>query len=144
MLYIFVMNTHNNTIDKFFFGVHFMVDGYGAQPTFLQDTAALTTALKHIPKQMEMHCISSPVVVEVGPNNKKDPGGLSGVVLIAESHFAFHTFPSRGFVTIDVYTCKNNLDTELLLSLLRDTFKFETEETYYIERGRSYPEKNLT
>lgn len=120
-----------------------MIDGYGAPKAALEDTDALTASLLYIPKQMEMHCISDPVVVEVGPNNKKDPGGISGVVLIAESHFAFHTFPSRGFVTIDVYTCKDQLDTDKLLQLLRETFQFSTEETHYIERGRRYPTEDI-
>lgn len=129
--------------DNFFFGVHFMVDGYGAPADVLKDKHALHAALEEIPKQMSMHSISDPVVVEVGPNNKKDPGGVSGVILIAESHFAFHTFPSRGFVTIDVYTCKDNLDTEKLLLELKQVFKFTSEETYYIERGQNYPTNDV-
>lgn len=36
------------------------------------------------------------VVVEGGPMNRKDPGGPSGFVLIAESHIGFHTCTSRG------------------------------------------------
>lgn len=137
------MDQNSQAADSFFFGVHFMIDGYGAPPETLKDTEALTNALTAIPDSMGMHCISEPVVVEVGPNNKKDPGGLSGVVLIAESHFAFHTFPNRGFVTIDVYTCKDTLNTEKLLTLLKNTFKFTSEETYLIERGRSYPSADI-
>jgi S-adenosylmethionine decarboxylase len=132
-----------NKLDNFFFGVHFMVDGYNAPSDTLLDVFALKSALSEIPKNMGMHTITEPVVVEAGPNNKKDPGGLSGVVLIAESHFSFHTFPARGFVTIDVYTCKDALDTEKLLSELRCVFSFTEEETYLIERGRNYPKSNI-
>ena len=71
---------------------------------------------------MGMHAINEPVVVEVGPKNRKDPGGLSGFVMIAESHISFHTFPKRGFVTIDVYTCQNELDTDKLTREFTDFF----------------------
>ena len=130
-------------LNTFFFGVHFMVDGYDASPEVLRNHKVLKAALNEIPTKMGMHTISDPVVVEVGPNNKKDPGGLSGVVLIAESHFSFHTFPARGFVTIDVYTCKDDLDTVKLLSELKNVFGFTNEETHCIKRGRNYPKNDI-
>src|SRR6056297_2110897 len=96
--------------DTIHFGVHFMVDGYGADPAVLSNAPTLTALLRDTPTQLGMHTITEPVVVEVGPMNQKDPGGLSGFVLIAESHMSFHTFSNRGFVTLDVYTCQNSLD----------------------------------
>lgn len=128
-----------NKTDDFFFGIHYMVDGYNAPAPSLCDHDTLRASLLDIPHKMGMHTISEPVVIEVGPNNKKDPGGLSGMVLIAESHFSFHTFPKRGFVTIDVYTCKDKLDTDKLLESLREVFKFKSEETHCVNRGRNYP-----
>lgn len=129
--------------DTFFFGIHFMLDGYDAPAALLENQKALTEALVTIPKTMDMYTISDPVVVEVGPNNKKDPGGISGVVLIAESHLSFHTFPKRGFVTIDLYSCKDNLDTEKLFEELKRVFQFKRSETYKIERGRNYPKNDI-
>ena len=107
------------------FGLHLMVDGYDADESLLRDKEALLQILDAIPKSMGMHCISDPVVVEVGPKNRKDPGGLSGFVLIAESHVSFHTFPKRGFVTIDVYTTNSLKHSYPLLALdvLTSTFK---------------------
>ena len=92
------------------FGVHLRIDGYGASGELLTDAERLRGLLERLPGEMGMYAICDPVVVSVGPNNRKDPGGLSGFVMIAESHLSFHTFPSRGFVTIDIYTCQNDLD----------------------------------
>lgn len=128
-----------NTDDTFFFGVHFMIDGYGAPEEKLKDATTLKKILLEIPNKMGMYTLTEPVVVEVGPNNKKDPGGLSGFVVIAESHIAFHTFPKRGFVTIDIYTCQSELDTDKLLKEFKNVFEFKNEETHMIERGRNYP-----
>lgn len=125
------------------FGVHFMVDAYNAPKDRLQDKNILTNMLSEVPKKMGMYTISEPLVVEVGENNKKDPGGVSGFVMIAESHISFHTFPARGFVTIDVYTCQEEIDTEKLTELFQEAFQFTDAETHYITRGTRYPAENL-
>lgn len=130
-----------NTVQQF--GVHLMIDAYHADPQTLDDKAALTTLLHDIPVKMGMHTISDPLVVRVGEKNVKDPGGLSGFVLIAESHISFHTFPKRKFVTIDVYTCQNDLDTEKFITLFREYFKFTDEDTYLQKRGLRYPANNF-
>jgi S-adenosylmethionine decarboxylase proenzyme len=39
-----------------------------------------------------------------------EPQGVTGTVLLAESHIAIHTWPEAGFVTVDVYVC--NLKTD--------------------------------
>ncbi|HEX4799363.1 MAG TPA: adenosylmethionine decarboxylase [Candidatus Paceibacterota bacterium] len=125
------------------FGVHFMLDGYGANKEILADKAKLEKMLSEIPVAMGMYTISKPFVLEVGPLNRKDPGGLSGFVLIAESHISFHTFPKRGFVTIDVYTCQNVLDTKKLTELFIETFDIQDHDMYIINRGTKYPVENI-
>ncbi|MFH1784350.1 MAG: adenosylmethionine decarboxylase [bacterium] len=39
-----------------------------------------------------------------------NPHGVSGVVVIAESHLAIHTWPEYGFASIDIYTCGDTVD----------------------------------
>ncbi len=39
-----------------------------------------------------------------------DPHGVTGAVILAESHLAIHTWPESGFVTIDVYVCNYTTD----------------------------------
>lgn len=125
------------------FGIHLMVDGYGAPKELLKDPVALKHMLNTLPAKMGMHTISTPLVVEVGPKNRKDPGGLSGFVLIAESHISFHTFPERGFVTIDVYTCHDELDTDKLIAEFKKAFQYTDAETHIITRGIKYPSNNI-
>jgi len=126
-----------------YFGVHYMLDGYGADLERLQDKTALTHILETLPQKIGMHSISDPVVVEVGEKNKKDPGGISGFVMIAESHISFHTFPNRAFVTIDVYTCNDTLDTEALTREFSDYFMPTDIETQLIKRATNYPVENI-
>ena len=126
------------------FGVHYMLDGYDADPALLKDKVKLKEILDTIPAKMGMYPISVPLVVEVGSNNKKDPGGLSGFVMIAESHISFHTFPNRGFVTIDVYTCQNDLDTDKLTALFTELFGIKDHDENVVKRGVRYPAQDIT
>lgn len=135
--------TTTNTAGVEQFGVHFMMDGYNADKNRLEDLSALKQLLVDLPTKMGMHTICDPVTVSVGPNNHKDPGGISGFVMIAESHISFHTFPNRGFVSIDVYTCQNQLDTEKLKTELTEAFGIGNSDTYIQKRGLNYPTENI-
>jgi S-adenosylmethionine decarboxylase len=120
-----------------------MVDGYDASPARLRDRPRLEALLNDLPARTGMYRICEPVVVEVGPNNMKDPGGISGFVMIAESHLSFHTFPARGFVTIDLYTCRDELDCDRVVEILRGTFGFTDADVFVQDRGLRYPARDV-
>jgi S-adenosylmethionine decarboxylase len=48
------------------------------------------------------------------------PGGVTGVVLLAESHLAVHTWPERGAVTLDAYVCNLSGDNSPAAQRLLD------------------------
>ena len=125
------------------FGVHLMLDGYDASKALLADERALCQLLDRLPVELGMHPIAAPLVVAVGPMNAKDPGGLSGFVMIAESHISFHTLPSRGFVSIDVYTCQNDLDVPRVTARLTDAFGIHDADVHVEKRGLRYPARDL-
>lgn len=126
------------------FGVHLMIDGYGGDPARLADRAGLADLLARLPAELGMHPIAPPVVVEVGAQNRKDPGGLSGFVMIAESHLSFHTFPARRFISIDVYTCQDDLDCDAVGHRLRAAFGIMDADVHVQRRGLRYPANDLT
>ena len=69
-----------------------------------------------------------------------DPGpGITGVVLLAESHVAVHTWPEMGAVTLDVYVCNfggdNTAAARLLMATLVRAFEPELVKEHAIERG---------
>lgn len=125
------------------FGEHFMLDGYGGDENLLNDKEKILTCLQELPEQLGMKKLAEPAIYFAPENNHKDPGGWSGFVVIAESHISIHTFPKRGFVSIDVYTCKNGLDMQYTLKYFKDYFKLQDTETNYVERGKKYPGENM-
>ena len=68
--------------------------------------------------------------------HKFNPIGISGVVVIAESHFAIHTWPEHRYAAIDVFTCGDGLDSEAALSYLATQFRCQKRSVTKVYRGR--------
>lgn len=125
------------------FGEHLMIDGYGGSYEKLDDRDIVFRCLNELPEDLGMTKLTVPVVYEAPGNDGKDPGGWSGFVVIAESHISIHTFPARGFVSIDVYTCKNGLDNRYTVKYFKEAFDLQDTEENFVKRGKKYPEHNL-
>jgi S-adenosylmethionine decarboxylase len=125
------------------FGEHVTIDGYGGDEALLNDGALVTSVLSELPALLGMHILTDPKVVSAPGNDHKDPGGWSGFVMITESHISVHTFPKRGFVSADIYTCRNGLDPAYVEQYFRETFKLMDIEINFIKRGMRYPEHNI-
>ena len=125
------------------FGEHITIDGYGGNYDKLNDEELVSKVLNELPEKLEMHKLSEPVVYHADDNGKKDPGGWTGVVVIEESHISIHTFPARGFISADVYTCQNGLDKEFILDYFKKTFDLNEIEHNFIIRGKKYPDCNI-
>ena len=126
------------------FGEHITIDGYGGNKDQLDNKEIINNALIELPGLLGMKILIPPVIVSVADNGLKDPGGWTGFVIIAESHISIHTFPKRGFLSADVYTCKNGMDTGLIKTYFQNKFTLTELETNFIKRGIKYPPQNLT
>ena len=66
--------------------------------------------------------------------HKFAPQGVSGVVIISESHLTIHSFPEHGYASIDVYTC-GDLDPNIAADYIADALGAQTRETIELPRG---------
>ncbi|OMP67477.1 adenosylmethionine decarboxylase [Domibacillus epiphyticus] len=66
--------------------------------------------------------------------HKFAPQGVSGVVIISESHLTIHSFPEHGYASIDVYTC-GDLDPNIAANYIAEALEAETRETIEMPRG---------
>jgi S-adenosylmethionine decarboxylase len=55
--------------------------------------------------------------------HKFAPQGVSGVAIIAESHFSIHTWPEHGYAAIDVFTCGESINIARAAAVLRAAFR---------------------
>jgi len=63
------------------------------------------------------------------------PQGVSGVVVISESHISTHTWPEYGYVALDIYTCGKNVDPEKAVVFAVEAFESSTSHITEITRG---------
>ncbi|MDQ1283957.1 MAG: S-adenosylmethionine decarboxylase [Patescibacteria group bacterium] len=129
-----------NTIN---FGLHLTLDGYGGNPEKLNDGELVRKCLFELPDQIGMHKIFGPEVLKAEAANPKDSGGYSGFVMIAESHISCHTFPYRKFVSIDVYTCGDEMNKDYIIKYFTEAFELSDVETNFIQRGTRFPAEDL-
>ena len=69
--------------------------------------------------------------------SKPEDWGISGFVLIAESHISIHTFPERRYVNIDIFSCKD-FNSEYAIQELKTIFEFEEIQNCLLNRGLEY------
>ena len=124
------------------FGEHFMIDAYRGLQDRLLDRDLVLKCLTELPSRLGMQILAAPTVHWAEPNGLKDPGGWSGVVVIAESHISIHTFPGRRFASIDVFTCRNGLPKSEVQAFFIEKFGVEEMETNFVVRGTRYPQRD--
>ncbi|MBM7706706.1 adenosylmethionine decarboxylase [Chryseomicrobium aureum] len=66
--------------------------------------------------------------------HKFAPQGVSGVVIISESHLTIHSFPEHGYASIDVYTC-GDLDPTIAANYIAEALNAKTRELIELPRG---------
>jgi len=73
------------------------------------------------------------------------PAGVTGTVVLAESHLAIHTWPEIAGVTLDVYVCNfsddNSSKAKALFAEVVDRFAPQDRQCTSVERGRLAPAK---
>ena len=64
-----------------------------------------------------------------------NPYGVSGVVIIAESHLAIHTWPELGYAAVDLFTCGDKCDPKVSYNYLRKAFNSKNASYQELKRG---------
>lgn len=64
-----------------------------------------------------------------------NPYGVSGVIIIMESHFTIHTWPEYAYAAVDIFTCGDLINTEKAVHFLQKAFGAQEVSTQLVERG---------
>ena len=116
--------------------MHLVIDGFGGDIANLGDSDFIYLFLDSYPDTINMTKITPPHVYTYN-GQKPEDWGISGFVLIAESHISIHTFPDRGYANIDVFSCMN-FDTQKAVTAIQDTFGFSQLKSWTLDRGLDY------
>ncbi|OGL43647.1 MAG: S-adenosylmethionine decarboxylase proenzyme [Candidatus Schekmanbacteria bacterium RBG_16_38_11] len=119
------------------FGPHLTLDGYGCNREKLEDLDLIYSILDEFPSYIGMTKIMPPYVFRY-TGLKPEDWGVSGFVLIAESHISIHTFPCKNYLSLDIFSCKN-FDAEKAVSYIREIFEIKKYQMNLFDRGAEFP-----
>ncbi len=119
------------------FGQHLMMDGYGCDRDKLMDLNGIYDFLNNYPSEIEMTKIMPPYVFKYTGQVPED-WGISGFVLIAESHISIHTFPDKLYLSLDIFSCKS-FDAQKAIRRIKDIFNIKKAEIKLLDRGHEFP-----
>ena len=123
-------------------GPHLMVDAYGCDEQSVRSLDTVFKFLDTLPNKIKMTKITKPYLFFHQDRPDEEPG-ITGFVVIAESHVSIHTFPARdNYLTIDVYSC-NDFDREYVLSYIKAMFKPKKMDVNFLRRGKHFAKQEV-
>ena len=109
-------------------GVHYCVDFHGCDPEELDNEAFLVGLL-----QRAAHKANATVLNTV--SHKFQPQGVTALLLLAESHMSIHTWPERGYASVDVFTCGQTMDPYTAVKTIKAELKSDEMKLVKVIRG---------
>lgn len=121
-------------------GRHILVEYYNCDPEILKDP-------ERIEKEMKQAAIQAKATIVESVFHHFSPWGVSGAVIVEESHLTIHTWPEYGFASADFFTC-GDIDPWESFEYLENILKAELSESVEIPRGltakiRKHAKKDL-
>ena len=117
--------------------MHLTIDGYGGSPAMLSSEITVREFLDTCPGVIEMTKIADPFVCRYQGVDSEE-WGICGLVLIAESHITVHTFPARGLVWADIFSCKA-FRPKAAIDALTAAFALQDVKETVLDRGLEQP-----
>ena len=83
-------------------GTEWIVDAEGCDAAALKDPEKLQMILQQVISDLRLHVLSTPML-----HKFPEPGGVTGLIMLTESHLACHTYPEFRAATFNLYCCKH-------------------------------------
>lgn len=126
---------------KMGFGPHLIIDGYDCNKKKISDMEFIYRFLDELPDKIGMRKVGKPDVDKIFESEKDEDYGISGLVLIMESHIAIHSFPAKNCIFIDIFSCKD-FDTDSTKKMIIEAFEIKKPVATLLSRGDEFP-KNI-
>jgi deoxyhypusine synthase len=114
-------------------GNHLVIEGFECNPEKLDKPELVKTVINEIANMLGMKRISETVVVKHAARRKEE-SGITGFVIIAESHISVHTYPLKGYVAVDVFSCRE-FDLDRVADYVKKRFDIRNIEKRTFNQG---------
>ncbi len=111
-----------------YLGNHLLIELYNCNASIINSVLAIEKLLLEAVKISGATTLNSTF-------HKFSPHGVSGVVVISESHFSIHTWPEYGYCALDIFTCGNEIKSHLALEYLKKELEAKTISVTEVKRG---------
>jgi S-adenosylmethionine decarboxylase len=119
-------------------GTHLLVEFYDCDKKVLNDEKFIERLFVNAAKAAK-----ATVVEHVF--HKFSPHGVSGVVVISESHLAVHTWPEYNYAAVDIFTCGTEIDPWIAQQVIKEGLKSASSTALEMKRGSlQLPQGQLT
>ena len=110
------------------FGSHFIIELINCTPDRLRKVRDVKQIMGEVIQKSKTTMVRSSF-------HQFQPEGVTGMILIRESHFAIHTWPEESYVAADIFTCGQEMDPYIAMEVMEE--RFEAKEVRYqvIRRG---------
>jgi S-adenosylmethionine decarboxylase proenzyme len=112
----------------FTLGRHLLAEFYDCEPNILNNVSL-------IENEMTQAAVLAGATIVQKNFHHFSPYGVSGVVVIAESHLAIHTWPEYGYAAVDLFTCGESVDPVIAYEHLRKQLHASTAFYSELKRG---------
>jgi len=109
-------------------GRHVLVEMYDCNVTKLND-------FELIARMMKDAAVHAGATIVGDVFHKFSPHGVSGAVVIAESHLSIHTWPEHNFAALDLFTCGESVDPWKAFNYIQEILEAKNVQTQEIMRG---------
>lgn len=109
-------------------GSHVLVEMYGCDKSSLEATRSVGTAMIEAARE-------SKATIVTDSFHEFEPYGVSGAVIIQESHYTIHTWPEHGYAAVDLFYCGGKIDVHRALDTLTERFQPERLKFLVVRRG---------
>jgi len=116
-------------------GQHLLADLYDVASDRLADAGLLADCLDDAARRGGMKPIGPPVL------HRFKGGGLTGYLLLSESHIAFHTYPEHRYIALDIFSC-GGADSKAALSVFLVALEPGREQITTAPRGAEIPHRD--
>jgi S-adenosylmethionine decarboxylase proenzyme len=122
-----------------YLGHQVTLDFYDCSPNILDSVDQIKNIMESIVSTLNLSVVNTTI-------HHFSPIGVSGVVVIEESHITIHTWPEYGYVAMDFFTCNQEIDIEKAKEVLKNKFNSSKVEMNHLKRGdrTSLEARNLT
>ena len=110
-------------------GEHFLIDLYGCSSDLLNDKELIESILNQAAKVANATVVTSNI-------HQFSPFGVSGVLVISESHIAIHTWPEHKFAAIEFFRCSSKFKIELAKKYILSKFNPGKSDEKKVNRGK--------